>query len=97
MELCIDIQRIVAEYCATDTKLAGFDLPDPITMAYAIDPTVATETRRLHLAVETESELTRGMVVMDLLEFTGRAPNALVVTAADDGKFIEMLRQALGA
>ncbi|MDJ0771383.1 MAG: nucleoside hydrolase [Ilumatobacter sp.] len=94
-EFCIDIQRVVAEFCATETKLAGFDLPDPIAMAFAIDPAVATETRRLNLRVETESELTRGMVVMDLLGFTGQEPNALVVTAADRAKFLTMLRSAL--
>lgn len=94
-EFCIDIQRVVAEFCATETKLAGFDLPDPIAMAYAIDPSVATEIRRLSLRVETESELTRGMVVMDLLGLTGAEPNALVVTAADRERFIAMLRTAL--
>ena len=64
-------------------------------MAYAIDPAIATETRRLHLAVETNSELTRGMVVMDLLGLTGAAPNALVVTAADRDRFLTMLRAAV--
>lgn len=94
-EFCVDIQAVVAAFCATDTKLAGFDLPDPITTAYAIDPTIATETRRLNLRVETDSALTRGMVVMDLLEFTGEEPNALVVTAADHDRFIAMLRAAI--
>jgi purine nucleosidase len=94
-EFCIDIQGGVAAFCATATKLDGFDLPDPIAMAYAIDPSVATETRRLHLSIETESELTRGMVVMDLLEFTDHQPNALVVTKADRGRFVEMLRAAI--
>jgi purine nucleosidase len=94
-EFGIDIQRCVSEFCHTETKLAGFDLPDPIAMCYAIDPAVATETRRLNCRVETESDLTRGMVVMDQLGFTGRAPNALVVTAADRARFLEMLRAAL--
>lgn len=94
-EFSIDIQCRVAEFCATETKLAGFDLPDPIAMAYAIDPSIATESRRLHLAVETESELTRGMVVMDVLGFTGNEPNATVVTAADEAAFVRMLRAAL--
>lgn len=94
-EFCVSINAVVAEFCANDTKLAGFDLPDPIAMAYAIDPGVATETRRLHLAVETESELTRGMVVMDLLGLTGHEPNALVVTAADRDRFLTMLRDAV--
>jgi purine nucleosidase len=95
-EFCIDIQCVVAEFCGTETKLAGFDLPDPIAMAYALDPTVATEVRRLHLSVETESALTRGMVVMDVLGLTDAEPNATVVTCADRAKFIDMLRAALG-
>lgn len=93
--MCVDIQRVLSEFCATQTKLAGFDLPDPIAMAYAIDPAVATATTRLHCAVETESELTRGMVVMDLLGFTGHEPNALVVTAADRDRFVTMLFDAV--
>ena len=96
-EFAVDIQRIVAGYCETETKLAGFDLPDPIAMAYAIDRSVATEVRRLHLAVETESSLTRGMVVMDVLGFTGREPNATVVTEADSSAFLDLLRAALSA
>jgi purine nucleosidase len=94
-EFCVDINAVVAQFCATETKLSGFDLPDPITMAYAIDPLVATAARRLHLAVETESQLTRGMVVMDLLEFTDQPANALVVMAADRERFLDMLRKAI--
>jgi purine nucleosidase len=94
-EFCIDIQGVVNQFALTETKLAGFDLPDPIAMAYAIDPSVATEVRRLHCAVETRSDLTRGMVVMDLLGLTGQEPNALVVTAADRGRFLAMLRAAV--
>ena len=91
----IEIQLVVSAFCETETKLAGFDLPDPIAMAYAIDPAVATVTERLHLRVETGSELTRGMVVMDVLGLTDAEPNALVVTAADRDRFVTMLRAAL--
>ncbi len=94
-EFVVDINRVVAEFCAQDTKLAGFDLPDPIAMAYAINPAIATETRRLHLAVETGSALTRGMVVMDLLGLMGNEPNALVVTKADRVLFTQMLLTAV--
>jgi purine nucleosidase len=94
-EFCIDIQRVVAEFCATETKLAGFDLPDPIAMAYAIDPSIATGTRRLHLEVEVASAITRGMVVMDLLELGHHQPNALVVIEADHAKFLDLLRASL--
>lgn len=96
-EFCIDIQGVVAAFCATETKLAGFDLPDPIAMAVAIDPAVATERRDLFCAVETESDLTRGMVVIDTLGLTGNESNATVVTDADAGRFITMLRTALSA
>lgn len=94
-EVCIDIQVCVSAFCATETKLAGFDLPDPIAMAYALDPRVATKTRHVHCAVETQSELTRGMVVMDMLELGHQTPNALVVMHADRDRFIAMLRTAL--
>jgi purine nucleosidase len=94
-EFCIDVQRVVAEFCATETKLAGFDLPDPIAMAVAIDPAVAIDVRELNLRVETASELTRGMVVMDLLGFTGHEPNARVVLRADRDRFLQMLRSSL--
>ena len=94
-EFCIDIQGAVNTFAVHETKLAGFDLPDPIAMAYAIDPAVATETRRLYCAVETVSTVTRGMVVMDLLGLTGRDPNALAVMAADRERFLAMLRAAV--
>jgi purine nucleosidase len=94
-EFCIDIQGVVNEFALHETKLAGFDLPDPIAMAYAIDSSIATEARRLHCEIETAGSVTRGMVVMDLLGLTGREPNALVVTAADRNRFLAMLRAAV--
>lgn len=94
-EFCMDIQAVVAQFCATETKLAGFDLPDPIAMAHAIDPAIGIEVRPLNLRVETESPLTRGMVVMDVLGFTDLPPNAHVVLRADRDLFLAMLRSAL--
>jgi len=94
-EMCVDIQQVLTQFALAETKLAGFDLPDPIAMAYAVDPSVATDTRRVHCAVETESPLTRGMVVMDVLGLTGEDPNATVVTAADRSRFLSMLRAAV--
>jgi purine nucleosidase len=94
-EFCMDIQAVVAAFCATETKLSGFDLPDPIAMAHAIDPAIAIEMEHLNLRVETDSPLTRGMVVMDVLGFTGLPANAHVVTSADRDLFLSMLRDAL--
>lgn len=94
-EFCMDIQAVVAQFCETETKLAGFDLPDPIAMAHAIDPAVGVEVQQLNLRVETDSPLTRGMVVMDVLGFTDLPPNAHVVVRADRALFLSMLRTAL--
>jgi len=94
-QVCIDIQVCVSAFCASETKLSGFDLPDPIAMAYAIDPSVATRTRRLHCVVETQSHITRGMVVMDVLGLQHAPANALVVTEADHERFVAMLRRAI--
>lgn len=53
-EFAVDIQSVLNQY-ALDHGLAGFDLPDPITMAVAIDPSIAT-TRRGAVKVHTEGE-----------------------------------------
>jgi purine nucleosidase len=51
------INRVVNEY-ALDTGLAGYDLPDPIAMSIAIDPSIATrttiETIRIHIDGDDE-------------------------------------------
>ena len=91
----VDIQRVLEKFCAEETHLNGFDLPDPIAMAYAIDTSIATEVHHWYLASETNSELTRGMVVMDTLGVMHQEPNAFVVTRASHEKFMSMLVDAL--
>jgi purine nucleosidase len=94
-EFAIDIQRCVLEFCRTETKLDGFDFPDPIAMAYALDRDVAIESRDLYLEVETGPGPAEGMVVMDVLGVLHREPNARVVTKADHDRFVTMLREAV--
>lgn len=94
-EFAIDIQRCVLEFCRTETKLDGFDFPDPIAMAHALDAGVAVETRDLYLEVETGPGPAEGMVVMDVLGVLHREPNALVVTRASHERFVQMLREAV--
>jgi len=91
----IDIQCVVAEFCANETHIDGFDLPDPIAMAYPIDGNIATEVREMYLTIETSSPHTLGMVVMDTLGITHHKPNAKVVTSADAALFMSMLVAAL--
>jgi purine nucleosidase len=51
----------------TQTGEAGISLPDPIAMAIALDPTIGTDWSEHYVDVETQSELTRGMTVVDRL------------------------------
>jgi purine nucleosidase len=45
----------------------GICLPDPVAMAVALDPSMVTSQSQHFVDVETESELTRGMTVVDRL------------------------------
>jgi purine nucleosidase len=92
----VDIQAVLVRFCAETTQLDGFDLPDPIAMAIAIDPAVALATEHVRVDIETDSPLTRGQLVLDRLALSDRPANASVVTAADPVRFRTMLRAALG-
>ena len=40
-QFVVDIQSTLTEHAISESQLPGFDLPDPITMAAAIDPSIA--------------------------------------------------------
>jgi purine nucleosidase len=88
---------------------AGISLPDPVAMAVALDPRIATRTSRHWVDVECEGTLTRGQTVVDELgvvkrglesstgwEWRGsREPNVTVCWAIDVPRFKERLFRAL--
>jgi len=45
----------------------GISLPDPVAMSIALDPSIGTDWSEHSIDVETQSELTRGMTVVDRL------------------------------
>lgn len=92
---CIDTQKAVQQFALTTTKLPGFDLPDPIAMAIALDPQTAIRTERLFVSIETESSLCRGQSVVDHLHVLGREPNAEVVREASRQRFLNMLHESV--
>jgi purine nucleosidase len=59
----------------------GISLPDPVAMAIALDPSVVTSQSPHLVDVETESELTRGMTVVDRLNVASNARNRKVWAA----------------
>jgi purine nucleosidase len=56
----------------------GISLPDPVAMCIALDPTVGTEWSEHYVDVETQSELTRGMTVVDRLNVAADDRNLAV-------------------
>jgi purine nucleosidase len=53
----------------------GTALPDPVAMCLALDATVGTDWSEHYVDVETQSELTRGMTVVDRLGVAGDERN----------------------
>jgi len=53
----------------------GLGLPDPVTMAVALDPAVCTRSDWHHVEVECDSELTRGMTIVDERDVVNTGPN----------------------
>lgn len=94
-EFCVDIQRKV-DAIAPVHHLEGYDLPDPIAMAVALDPAVVT-TNRLHVAIETCGTLCRGQSVVDHLGLLNQPPNVEVAVTADREAFLRLLYAAVGA
>jgi len=56
----------------------GISLPDPVAMSIALDPAIVTQQTENYVDVETSSELTLGMTVVDRLNVAGNDRNRAV-------------------
>jgi len=56
----------------------GISLPDPVCMSIALDPSIVTNQTEHSVDVETASELTRGMTVVDRLNVSSNDRNKSV-------------------
>jgi purine nucleosidase len=92
---CVDIQNTLEKFALTTTQLKGFDLPDPMATAIALDSTVATKSHHCFVAIETLSELCRGQSVVDHLHLMGNEPNVEVIMEASRERFLRMLHDAV--
>lgn len=63
----IDCNAAAVEANRRQSGDPGLGLPDPVAMAIALEPGLCTHSSRHHVIVETGSELTRGMSVVDRL------------------------------
>jgi inosine-uridine nucleoside N-ribohydrolase len=72
----------------------GSPIHDAVALAYAFRPELI-QTERLHVAIETGSDLTRGRTVVDLWRRTENEPNAHVAVGVDGDAFVELLLERL--
>jgi purine nucleosidase len=70
----------------------GLPMPDPLAVAVAIKPDIATDTARGQVHVELAGRLTRGQTIVD---WKGR-PQVMVVKRVDLDRFWQMMEMSLG-
>ena len=87
----VEINGDVEQYCL-DTGLAGFDLPDPIAMAVALDDSIIVEATDEWLVVGLDGP-TRGCTIPDR-RFGRPDPNIRVLWSVDEAAFKERLLTA---
>jgi purine nucleosidase len=92
-EFCVDIQAVVDVYARAESHLAGFDLPDPIAMAVAIEPGIARREAH-HLDVIIGDGQARGKDVIDWLDALDSPSTSQVTTHVDRSAFLEILTTA---
>ena len=105
----VECNSVAREAYRKQTGEDGISLPDPVAMSIALDPSIGIEASRHYVDIETATELTRGMTVVDrlgvaadernrstwadLLQTGG--PNARVYWAIDAGRWKQALYSAL--
>ncbi|MCY3906046.1 MAG: nucleoside hydrolase [Anaerolineaceae bacterium] len=71
----IDCNRSAMEAIQIQSGEDNLDLPDPVAMAIALEPDICTRSSRHAVEIETQSELTRGMTIVDQLDNAGDVRN----------------------
>ena len=72
----------------------GGPLHDPLVIAYLLRPDLF-QTRHVNVAIETSSELTRGMTVVDYWGVTGRVKNVNYLRSGDAEGYYALLCERL--
>lgn len=73
----------------------GMALADPTTMAIVLDRTACTRYSNHFVDISCDTELTRGMTVVDLYGVMNQEPNAEICWELDAARFKEILYQTL--
>jgi len=91
----VAINHFLVDATAPIIPIRGLNLPDPVTLAAALDDAIITERECFFVDVETEGRLTRGETVVDRYGVLRKPPNLTVALATDGPRFKAMLRRAV--
>jgi purine nucleosidase len=104
----VECNSIAREAYRVQTGEDGISLPDPVAMSIALEPSIGYESSRHYVDIETATDLTRGMTVVDRLgvaanqrnratwsELLERGSKAKVYWAIDAGRWKQALYAAL--
>jgi purine nucleosidase len=94
-ELAVDCNAAALRASTGWLREAGLTQPDPVAMSIAIDPSICTVRERCYVDVETHSDLTRGMTVVDRRGVTRQPPNLDVCFAIDVARWKALLTARL--
>ncbi len=92
-DFCVDIQKTLIELTYASYGFYGFDLPDPITMAIALDNNIILESQQLHVLVDIRDGITRGQTIVDYFNAEQGDQNVRVVTKSDNLGFLNLLTE----
>ena len=70
--------------------------PDGLAMAVAVEPNIVTKSAECYVQIECMGKFTRGQSIVDWRGRLGKVPNTKIVLELDEGRFAELMRQALG-
>lgn len=94
-DACVALLEFFERIDETKHGNDGGPLHDPNVIAYLLKPELYSG-RSCNVEIETQSELTLGMTVIDWWGVTGRAKNALVMRDVDHEGFFALLVERIG-
>lgn len=94
-ELAVDCNAAALRASTGWLHEIGLTLPDPVAMSIALEPSICTQREHCYVDVETRSDLTRGMTVVDRFGVLKLPPNIDVCYAIDIQRWKGLLWQLL--
>jgi purine nucleosidase len=89
------ISRHQVDHQKADPKSRGFLIPDPLAMAYTLQPELALEKRDHYVTVEVGGRHARGQTILDHYSRSKRQPNCTVVTKFNIDGVVALFQKAL--